>query len=49
MRDKIICLLGLLMVIDGLWSLKTERNKHEWLLDIGRWVRLGVGFILIVI
>jgi hypothetical protein len=44
----LIKLIGLLMIIDGIWSLKTEKNNHWFIGDLGRWVRVACGGILLI-
>ncbi len=39
--------IGIALIIDGAWSLATPKN-NRWLVgDLGRWVRIGMGIILI--
>jgi len=40
-------LIGIVMIIDGVWSLCTPRNRHDWVTDLGRLVRIGLGVYLI--
>ncbi|MBA7495386.1 hypothetical protein ES702_05968 [subsurface metagenome] len=42
-----IQLVGVLLIIDSIWSLRTEQNNHFWYLDLGRWFRLALGIYLI--
>lgn len=39
--------LGFIILIDGIWSLMTQKNNHTLFLDFGRWVRVIIGLILI--
>ncbi len=43
----IIKLIGVIMVIDGIWSLVTKKNNHQWLLDVGRVCRVALGGALL--
>ena len=45
----ILILCGLCNIIDGVWSLLHPRLGHWWLSDLGRWVRVVIGIIVLVI
>lgn len=49
MKDIFKCVIGLVIIFDGFWSLQTPKNMHFWYLDLGRVVRilLGVGILLL--
>ena len=40
-------LVGIVLIYDGVWSLVTPRNRHDWVTDLGRLVRIGLGVYLI--
>ena len=45
-RAIIIKLIGVVIFIDGMWSMLTKKNNHQWLLDAGRVVRTMIGCVL---
>ena len=40
---------GILLIIDGAWSLQTQKNRHWFVGDLGRWVRLAIGLAMVAI
>ena len=40
-------LIGLLIIWDAVWSLQTQKNRHWFMGDLGRWIRLVCGIYLI--
>jgi len=43
----LIKIIGVLLIIDGIWSLLTPKNYHWFMGDLGRWARTICGLILI--
>lgn len=39
--------IGILLIVDGVWSLLTKKNNHWFAGDLGRWVRTLAGVILL--
>jgi len=48
-KELIIRIIGIVMIIDGIWSLNTKKNNHQWLLDVGRVCRVALGGVLLYI
>ena len=46
-KELIIRIIGIVMIIDGIWSLNTKKNNHQWLLDVGRVCRVALGGALL--
>jgi len=49
MCKTILILCGVCNIIDAVWSLLHPKLGHWFVSDLGRWVRLLVGFIILVI
>ena len=41
-------LIGAVIIVDGIWSLYTWRNRHDWFTDVGRMVRIVLGVMLLL-
>jgi hypothetical protein len=39
---------GLILIVDGAWSLQTQKNRHWPLGDAGRWARLMIGVAMVM-
>jgi len=39
--------IGILLIVDGVWSLLTKKNNHWFAGDLGRWVRTLAGVVLL--
>jgi len=47
-KELIIRIIGIVMIVDGIWSLNTKKNNHTpWYLDVGRVVRVALGGVLL--
>jgi len=47
--DIFIVVAGVSNIVDGVWSLLHPRLGHWFLSDLGRWWRLLIGLVLLVL
>lgn len=46
-NPKWLKVFGVILIIDGLWSLIHPELAHTYLFDLGRLIRAGVGLYLL--